>query len=151
VYRFRDARGRVLYLGRAGDLPSRVRSYVGPLQERPHLRRMARRIATAEHRVNRSEHEAAFLERHLLERSCPPFNRIEGNEVLAYLRYADATGLAFAREPRDDGASYFGPYLGSNAARLAADALNFIFPVALAVGGRTIARELARSRGLGAP
>src|SRR5207302_10350195 len=98
VYRFRDGRGRVLYLGRAGDLRSRVRSYWGDLADRPHLRRMVRRVASIDVLECVSEHEAAFVERRLLERRCPPYNRVVADSVEAYLGYDDASGLAFARE-----------------------------------------------------
>jgi len=150
VYRFRDARGRVLYVGRAAELRSRVRSYWGDLRDRPHLRRMARRIAAVDVLECASEHEAAFVERRLLEASCPPYNWIVADSVEAYLRYDDGTGLAFARDS-DPQARSFGPYLGSTPARHAAQALNFLFPVAHALGGSSrVARELGRSRGFGA-
>jgi hypothetical protein len=45
VYRFRDATGRVLYLGRATSLRSRVASYWGDLGDRAHLSRMMARVA----------------------------------------------------------------------------------------------------------
>ena len=140
----------MLYVGRASNLRARVRSYWGDLRDRPHLRRMVPRIALIEHLVCGSEHEAAFVERGLLDADCPPFNRSEGTEVLAYLRYDDADGLAFAREAGTSGAT-FGPYLGSTAVRHAADALNFLYPVGHALGRTSrVGRELGRSRGLAA-
>jgi hypothetical protein len=63
VYRFRDARGRVLYLGRAVDLRRRVGSYWGGLGDRPRLARMVVQIAGPEAVGCASEHEAAWMER----------------------------------------------------------------------------------------
>jgi hypothetical protein len=47
VYRFRDASGRVLYLGRATHLRSRVASYWGDLRDRAHLAPMVSRVGAA--------------------------------------------------------------------------------------------------------
>jgi hypothetical protein len=78
VYRFRDDSGRVLYVGRAGELRRRVSSYWGDLRDRRHLRRMMLRVARIEALVCDSAHEAAWAERNLLERSLPRWNRIVG-------------------------------------------------------------------------
>ncbi len=67
VYRFRDAAGRVLYLGRAASLRRRVVSYWGDLGARAHLSPMVARIAGLEAVVCDSAHEAAWLERNLLQ------------------------------------------------------------------------------------
>src|SRR5262249_56977330 len=65
VYRFRDAGGRVLYLGRAVQLRRRVGSYWTDLGDRSHLAAMVARIARIEAVSCDSEHEAAWLERNL--------------------------------------------------------------------------------------
>lgn len=75
VYRFRDQAGRVLYVGRAASLRRRVQSYWGDLGDRGHLAPMVARIARVEAVVCDSAHEAAWLERNLLERRLPPWNR----------------------------------------------------------------------------
>ena len=103
VYRFRDDRGRTLYVGRAVDLRRRVLSYWGDLRDRPHLRRMVPRIARVEAVVCDSGHEAAWLERNLLEHRKPYWNRTRGGqEVPVYLRL-DARGLAIVHELRVSG------------------------------------------------
>ncbi|MFC7757955.1 nucleotide excision repair endonuclease [Catellatospora bangladeshensis] len=78
VYRFRDGRGRVLYAGRAVELRRRVGSYWRDLGDRPHLARMVRAVARIEAVVCESEHEAAWLERNVLEHRMPPANRVPG-------------------------------------------------------------------------
>ena len=72
VYRFRDAAGRVLYLGRATSLRSRVASYWGDLGGRAHLGRMMAMVARVEAVACDSVHEAAWLERNLLQARKPP-------------------------------------------------------------------------------
>ena len=72
VYRFRDADDRVLYIGRATSLRGRVGSYWSDLRERDHLAPMVARIERIEAVVTDSVHEAAWLERNLLEAALPP-------------------------------------------------------------------------------
>src|SRR6266571_1122014 len=80
VYRFRDRAGRVLYVGRAVSLRRRVPSYWGDLGDRGHLAPMVARIATVEAVACDSAHEAAWLERNLLQRHRPPWNRSLGGQ-----------------------------------------------------------------------
>ena len=85
VYRFRDASERVLYIGRAINLRRRVGSYW--TQPDGRLAEMVRRIARIEAVICQSEHEAAWLERNLLEQVLPPWNKTAGGqEVPVFLR-----------------------------------------------------------------
>jgi len=153
VYRFRDDTGRVLYVGRAGELRRRVSSYWGDLRDRRHLRRMMIRVARIEALVCDSAHEAAWAERNLLERSLPPWNRIPGGlEVPVDIRLnpsPDAPHLDVVREHRPaPGVRFFGPYLGSRKVRLAVSGLSRVYPLCHAGPTRTAGeRELARLRG----
>jgi excinuclease ABC subunit C len=147
VYRFRDGRGRALYIGRAAELRRRVGSYWGDLRDRPRMRRMIPRIDTVEAVSCDSEHEAAWLERNLLEESMPPFNRVAGGlESVVYI------GLDRNLEVRHDGGGpglVFGPYLGGEKVRLAVSGLSRVLPMAYAgarLGG--FDRDLARVRGI---
>jgi excinuclease ABC subunit C len=135
VYRFRDPRGTVLYVGRAVDLRRRVASYWSDLGERAHLAPMVRRVAGVEALVCDSAHEAAWLERNLLERRLPPWNRSRGGqEVPVWVRLDDG-GVSVVHDPPSQG---FGPYLGGARVRTAVGALRRVLPV----------DALARARGL---
>jgi excinuclease ABC subunit C len=153
VYRFRDARGRVLYIGRATTLRSRVASYWSDLREREHLVPMVARIASIEAVSCDSPHEAAWLERNLLEMSLPPWNRTPGGQEIPVCIRMDqrpaAPGLTVRRLRRPaDGAAHFGPYLGARRARQAVAGLNRILPLpATGTGLSGAQRELARVRG----
>jgi excinuclease ABC subunit C len=152
VYRFRDADGRALYLGRAVSLRRRVGSYWRDLGDRPHLAAMVRSVARVEALECASEHEAAWLERCLLERQLLPWNRTPGGqEVEVYLRLDCAvrsSGLTVVHEPRAaHGVRHFGPYLGGLRVRLAAAALLRAFPLDYAGNAAGTARELGRRRG----
>jgi excinuclease ABC subunit C len=158
VYRFRDARGRALYIGRATQLRRRVASYWGDLRGRRHLRRMVARIERVEAVACDSEHEAAWLERNLLERSMPPWNRTAGGqEVPVYLRLDDGPGapgltVAHAGTPPAGGRCVrsFGPYLGGDRVRLAVAALHRVLPLSYAGTGLTgSGRDMAATLGVG--
>ncbi|MCZ2820767.1 hypothetical protein O2V63_10535 [Modestobacter sp. VKM Ac-2977] len=153
VYRFRDGSGRVLYVGRAGELRRRVSSYWGDLRDRRHLRRMVPRVARIEALVCDSAHEAAWAERNLLERSLPPWNRIVGGLEVPVSICLDPSpeaprlGLAATQRPTP-GVRFFGPYLGAGKVRLAVSGLERLYPLGHAGPTRTAGeRELARVRG----
>jgi excinuclease ABC subunit C len=87
VYRFRDAAGQVLYLGRATVLRRRVASYWSDLRDRGHLAPMVARVRRIEAASCDSAHEAAWLERNLLTSSLPPWHRtMGGQERPVYIR-----------------------------------------------------------------
>jgi excinuclease ABC subunit C len=146
VYRFRDAGGRILYIGRATELRRRVASYWGSLRDRRHLRRMVPQIARVEAVECASEHEAAWLERNLLERGRPRWNRTTGTESIVYIGLHQV--LDVRHDPGGPGRS-FGPYLGGDKVRLAVSGLDRAMPLAYAgvtLGG--FDRDLARVRGI---
>ena len=164
VYRFRDDGGRVLYLGRAVSLRRRVASYWGDLGGRGHLTAMVDRIARVEAVVCDSGHEAAWLERNLLQASLPPWNRAPsgGQEKEVWISLSDGArtpGLAVAHRPGASGGGaataeadrYFGPYLGGLQVRRAVSGLSRVLPLAYAGGEPSGTRqELARVLGVSA-
>jgi excinuclease ABC subunit C len=154
VYRFRDARGRVLYVGRATALRSRVGSYWSDLRERRHLVRMVPQIARVEAVTCDSVHEAAWLERNLLERAKPRWNRaVGGAEEPMCVRVEYRAGVPRLTAVHWTGApagpQTFGPYLGGTRTRLAVAALDRVLPLwatdARLAGSQ---RDLARARGV---
>ena len=152
VYRFRDETGKVLYIGRARNLRRRVQSYWNHLGDRPRLARMVRRIARVEGVWCDSEHEAAFLERNLLEHSKPRWNRVEGGaEVVGYIRFDDVPnrpGLRFEHTVTGT-APHYGPYLGGLRIRQAISGLHRVLPLQYTVEGDGSAREFGQLFGIG--
>ena len=152
VYLFVDARGRLLYIGRASSLRSRVRSYWSAGLDRPGLRRMVRRVRRVLAGSCVSEHEAALLERTLLERLDPPFNRTSGVETVVGVRLSTtppAISAVVELAPRVG--QVFGPYLGWAPTYAAAAALVRLFPVHFCrPAGEldSVQRDLARIRGV---
>ncbi|HWM98450.1 MAG TPA: hypothetical protein VNO54_15505 [Streptosporangiaceae bacterium] len=149
MYRFRDRAGRVLYIGRAVSLRRRVLSYWGELGDRAHLGPMVARIARVEAVTCDSAHEAAWLERNLLEHRRPPWNRTPGGqEAEVWIRLSASPrspGLTVVRQP---GPGDFGPYLGGQKVRDAVSGLGRVLPLGYAADGQAgTERDMARLRG----
>jgi excinuclease ABC subunit C len=149
VYRFRDRAGRVLYIGRAVSLRRRVLSYWGDLGDRAHLAPMVARIARVEAVTCDSAHEAAWLERNLLEHRRPPWNRAPGGqEAEVWIRLSASPrrpGLTVVRQPASGD---FGPYLGGQKVRDAVSGLGRVLPLGYAADGQAgTERDMARVRG----
>ena len=142
VYCFRDRRSQALYVGRAGDLRRRVTSYWGRLEDRPHLRPMVRRVRGVDVTECRTEHEAAFVERDLIARLDPPFNRSYGVESEVYVRLGGDGALHVVHDTLEAGSLHFGPYLGGRVVRDASIALRMLYPL------DREARAVAHARGL---
>lgn len=150
AYIFRSHTGRALYIGRAGDLRRRVRSYWSGNIARPGDHRpSAAGAAWIDPIVCTSEHEAAMLERNLLEHRSPRANRTDGTEAPTLLELRRDLRRVVAVHPADaPRGERTGPYLGGTVTRAAADALNALFPLdAVGEGAVTLSRELVRARG----
>lgn len=123
VYLFRDGEGRVLYVGKARSLRSRVRSYFQPSSsdERAFVARLDREVEDLETYVVDGEKEAALLENQLIKRHRPRYNiKLRDDKDYLSLRLdprAPWPRLEVVRRPRPDGALYFGPYHSASSAR----------------------------------
>jgi excinuclease ABC subunit C len=151
VYRFVDVRGRVLYVGRTVDLRRRVASYWGGLRDRRHLRSMVPAVRRVQAVVCASEHEAAWLERNLLELRKPRANRSRGGaEVPTFIALNCSGGaprLEVAHGPRQGAWRHFGPYLGGDRARVALSGLHRAYSWSYYGEGLTgTQQDMARAR-----
>lgn len=134
VYLLRSARGRVLYVGKAANLRSRVRSYLSASGDgRPQMPHLVERVADLEVVVTRSVKEALLLENELIKRHRPRFNvRLRDDKQYLALRLDPRETwprLTQVRRFARDGALYFGPYDSSQALREATRGLRRIFPL----------------------
>jgi excinuclease ABC subunit C len=122
VYLFHDAGGAVIYVGKAGSLRSRVRSYF--LESRwmdAKTGSLAREIAELETIVVENEREALALENNLIKRHKPKFNvMLRDDKTYPYIKFTAAEKyprVYFTRRIRKDGSLYFGPYFPAGLAR----------------------------------
>lgn len=131
VYLFRDGGGRTLYVGKATNLRSRVRSYFSG-DDRRKVGQLLRETERIDHVVCPTPLEAAVLEVRLVHRLEPRFNR----QLTTWRRYAylKLTAEAFPRlsvvkAVRPDGALYLGPLPSHRTAKLVADAIETAVPL----------------------
>jgi len=133
VYTFRDANDRVIYIGKAANLKSRVRSYFGsPRSLEGKTRVLARRIAALEYVTTRTEQDALHLEATLVKRHQPFFNvRLKDDKHYPYLKIdvdAPWPRVTITRRVAKDGSRYFGPYASAKSVRTTLDLVKKLFP-----------------------
>lgn len=133
VYQFYDATGQVIYIGKAANLRSRVRSYFGsPRALEGKTRVLAGRIAQLEYVTTQSEQDALHLEATLVKRHQPFFNvRLKDDKHYPYLKVdvdAPWPRVTITRRVAKDGARYFGPYASAKSVRTTLDLVKKLFP-----------------------
>ena len=132
MYLFRDAGGRVLYIGKAKSLRPRVRSYFQQGGDgRPQIGRLPGMVADVEVIVTGNEAEALHVEQNLVKRHRPPFNiRLRDDKSFPYIAVTvedDYPRVMFTRERHRRGVVYFGPYANAKKVRETLDVLNRVF------------------------
>jgi excinuclease ABC subunit C len=122
VYFMRDAAGVPLYIGKAVNLRSRVKSYfLDGHQDRPQIPFMLARLHQIDWIATRNETEALILEANLIRKHRPKFNiDLKDDKHYPYLKVTvnePFPRLLVTRRVESDGAKYFGPYTDVRAMR----------------------------------
>jgi DNA polymerase III subunit epsilon len=132
VYFMKDAAGEVIYIGKAKDLSSRVRSYFNAIEAHPpRLRKLVEAVRDIEWEETGSEIAALLLESRLIKKQQPRFNRAQKSyRNRPFIRLA--IGEAFPRVSwtpylLNDGAEYFGPVNGKKHAEEIVSLINMAF------------------------
>ncbi|KJL46040.1 UvrABC system protein C [Microbacterium hydrocarbonoxydans] len=115
VYRFRDADGRVLYVGKAKNLRQRLSNYFAPLRTlHERTRRMVTTAASVEWTVVSTDVDSLQLEYMWIKEFDPPFNvRYKDDKSYPFMAVTlgdEAPRVIVTRNRRIPGARYFGPY-----------------------------------------
>jgi excinuclease ABC subunit C len=135
VYLMKDARGNVIYVGKAQSLRSRVRSYwqkEATGGEVHRIRSVIDRVVDLEYTLTDSISEALLLEGNLIKRFQPPFNvRLKDDKSYPYIKITladDFPRIERTRKLPQDGSRYFGPYASASSVDEAMNLVRRLFP-----------------------
>jgi len=133
VYLLKDRHGKVIYVGKAVNLRSRVRTYLRGGDERTQMRFLVERLAEFETLVTANEKEALILENNLIKQYRPRYNiRLKDDKsyVSVKVTMQDAwPRVLVTRRIVKDGGRYFGPFHSASAVRESLDLIRKIFPL----------------------
>ncbi len=132
-YLYKDAEGRVIYVGKAINLRNRVRSYFhDSAQHDRRIDKLVQNICNIEWIVVGSELEALILEMNLIKKHRPHYNvRLKDDKRYPYIKvhWADPfPTVTVTRQLEQDGSRYYGPYTSVWAVHQTLDLVRHIFP-----------------------
>jgi len=133
VYLFKDSADRVLYVGKAGNLRSRVRAHLGSSADlSAKERQMQNHITNVEFIVTDSEQQALILECTLIKKHHPRYNvSLRDDKAFPYMRVdlkEPWPRVHITRRWQKDGARYFGPFASAGSVRETLRLLKRLFP-----------------------
>ncbi|HEX2535586.1 MAG TPA: excinuclease ABC subunit UvrC [Chitinophagaceae bacterium] len=126
VYKYYDALGTLVYVGKAKNIRKRVSSYFNKTVNSYKTHELVRRIRRIEFTIVETEQDAFLLENSLIKQYQPLFNiNLKDDKTYPYIviKNENFPRVYLTRQKLDDGAQYFGPYTSVNKVR---DLLNFI-------------------------
>lgn len=131
----RGADGTAIYVGKAGSLRARLRSYIDPARQGPKTVLLMSQASAVEWFETDTEVEALILEDSLIKQHLPRFNiRQRDDKTYPFLRLSvqeEFPALTIVRRTARDGARYFGPYITAGAMRTTLRLLRRLFPLRL--------------------
>jgi excinuclease ABC subunit C len=132
VYLYKNAEGEVIYVGKANNLRSRVRSYLLEAnQANAKTGSLMREAVDLDYILVANEHEALALENNLIKQRKPRFNiLLRDDKTYPYVKLtlADRFPKVFVtRRVRKDGSAYYGPYFPGNLAYRVAELIHRCF------------------------
>ncbi|MDO8512374.1 MAG: excinuclease ABC subunit UvrC [bacterium] len=131
VYQFKDAKGAILYIGKAKSLKKRVAQYFAPTRLEPLKVEMVKLAFSVETIIVKNETEALVLEGTLIHKHRPPYNvRLVDDSSYLYVRISNEAypKVSLERKVATDGAWYRGPYPNSRAVRQTLKEARKFFP-----------------------
>ena len=134
VYLFKDRQGTILYVGKAGNIRHRVRSYFQkPSEKGTKTSVMLEKVADIETIVTNTEKEALILEDNLVKEHHPRYNvKLRDDKRYPCLRLSveeEFPTLSIVRKIKKDRSLYFGPYSSATSLRETLKLIRRIFPI----------------------
>lgn len=140
VYQFLDGEA-VVYVGKAVDIASRVRSYADPRSDR--IARMVRRASAIDFAVTDTETQALLLEANLIKRHQPRYNvRLKDDKSYPLVQLTDHEfpRIEITRDP-DAGATVFGPFTDKSRLEEVVHAVRSVYGIRQCPDGRFYSRD----------
>lgn len=135
VYLMKNAKGDILYIGKAKNIRQRVRQYFALADEREMIPFLIAQVVEIETIVVFSEKEALLLENNLIKQHRPKYNALLKDDktyialkVTNQSKWPQVQIVRYRGRPKPDGL-YFGPYTSAYAARETLDLIQKIFPL----------------------
>ncbi len=132
VYIMHDEKDVIIYVGKAINLHSRVRSYFRKnIGRGPQIDKMVTQIARFEYIITDSELEALVLENNLIKEYSPRYNTmLKDDKTYPYIKVTVGEPfprILFSREMKKDRSRYFGPYTSAAAVKDTIDLINKLY------------------------
>ena len=146
VYIMRDEKDNIIYVGKAVNLHSRVRSYFRKnIGRGPQIDKMVTLISRFEYIITDSELEALVLENNLIKEHSPKYNTLlKDDKTYPYIKVTMGESyprVLFSRQMKKDRSKYFGPYTGAAAVKDTIDLINKLYQL------RTCSKNLPKECG----
>ena len=148
IYIMKDAKGQIIYIGKAKALKNRVSSYFRSVDKHtPKVYRMVEHVRDFEYILTASEFEALILECSFIKQHSPKYNiLLKDGKGYYYIRVGggDYGKITACHQPQEDGARYIGPYLSGYVVNQTVDEVNKIF--LLPTCTRNFPQEIGKGR-----
>ncbi len=133
VYIMRNRAKEIIYVGKAISLKNRVRTYFGSLKgQAPKVWRMVEQVFDFEYILTDTELEALILESQLIKKHKPRYNiRLKDDKTCPYIKVTlqeEWPRVVSTRKILNDGAAYYGPFIGMGTIYETIDLLDKLFP-----------------------
>ena len=132
VYQYFDAKGTIIYVGKAKNLKKRVNSYFTKNHDNHRTRILVRNIVRIEHIVVSSEMDALLLENNLIKKYQPRYNVLlkdDKSYPWICIKKERFPRLFATRKIIKDGSEYYGPYTSMKTVRTLLDLIKGLYPL----------------------
>ncbi|MFA7254709.1 MAG: excinuclease ABC subunit UvrC [Candidatus Omnitrophota bacterium] len=132
IYLMRDARGEILYIGKAKSLRKRVRSYFKVPAPIPKITILMSKVRSIDHIDTPTEVDALLLEAHLIHKHQPRYNQdLKDDKSFPLLKITREKfpRICVTRQKTDKNAIYYGPYTDAKLLHQAVNLINDLFPI----------------------
>jgi len=132
VYQYFDAKGTIIYVGKAKNLKKRVNSYFTKNHDNHKTRILVKNIVSIEHIVVESEMDALLLENNLIKKHKPRYNvLLKDDKTYPWIciKKERFPRIFATRKIIKDGSEYFGPYTSMKTVRALLDLIKGLYPL----------------------